>query len=47
MALYRALLAPLWPDKTLRMALIWTAGPSIIWLPDKMLDAALAAFAAQ
>ncbi|MGH7248642.1 MAG: 3'-5' exonuclease, partial [Pseudomonadota bacterium] len=29
MALYRAVLAPLWPDKTLRMLLIWTAGPSI------------------
>jgi ATP-dependent helicase/nuclease subunit A len=47
MALYRAVLAPLWPDKTLRMALIWTAGPSVVWLPDKMLDAALAALAAQ
>jgi ATP-dependent helicase/nuclease subunit A len=47
MALYRALLAPLWPDKTLRMALIWTAGPSVVWLPDKILDAALAALAAR
>ncbi|MGH6869209.1 MAG: 3'-5' exonuclease, partial [Methylocella sp.] len=43
MALYRAVLAPLWPDKTLRMLLIWTAGPSIAWLPAGMLDAALAA----
>ncbi|MGC2224737.1 MAG: PD-(D/E)XK nuclease family protein, partial [Methylocella sp.] len=45
MALYRAVLAPLWPDKTLRMLLIWTAGPRVIWLPAGMLDAALAAFA--
>jgi ATP-dependent helicase/nuclease subunit A len=47
LALYRAVLSPLWPDKKLRMALIWTAGPSVIWLPGKMLDAALAALAAQ
>jgi ATP-dependent helicase/nuclease subunit A len=46
MALYRAVLAPLWPDKTLRMLLIWTAGPRVVWLPAKMLDAALAALAA-
>ena len=45
MALYRAVLAPLWPDKTLRMLLIWTAGPRVIWLPAGMLDAALAALA--
>jgi ATP-dependent helicase/nuclease subunit A len=46
MALYRAVLAPLWPDKTLRMLLIWTAGPGVVWLPTGMLDAALAALAA-
>jgi len=46
MALYRAVLAPLWPDKTLRMLLIWTAGPRVVWLPGEMLDAALAALAA-
>jgi ATP-dependent helicase/nuclease subunit A len=46
MALYRAVLAPLWPDKTLRMLLIWTEGPSVVWLPAGMLDAALAALAA-
>ena len=46
MALYRAVLAPLWPDKTLRMLLIWTAGPRVVWLPAGMLDAALAALAA-
>jgi ATP-dependent helicase/nuclease subunit A len=46
MALYRAVLAPLWPDKPLRMLLIWTAGPRVVWLPAGMLDAALAALAA-
>jgi len=45
MALYRAVLAPLWPDKTLRSLLIWTAGPRVIRLPAGMLDAALAALA--
>jgi ATP-dependent helicase/nuclease subunit A len=43
MALYRAVLAPLWPDRTLRMLLIWTAGPRVVWLPAKTLEAALAA----
>jgi ATP-dependent helicase/nuclease subunit A len=46
MALYRALLAPLWPNKTLRMLLIWTAGPRVVWLPAGLLDAALASLAA-
>jgi ATP-dependent helicase/nuclease subunit A len=46
MALYRAVLAPLWPHKTLRMLLIWTAGPRVVWLPTGMLDAALAVLAA-
>jgi ATP-dependent helicase/nuclease subunit A len=46
MALYRAALAPLWPDKTLRMLLIWTAGPRLVWLPAEVLDAALSALAA-
>jgi ATP-dependent helicase/nuclease subunit A len=45
MALYRAVLAPLWPTKNLRMLLIWTAGPRVVWLPGGMLDAALAALA--
>ncbi|HMF07151.1 MAG TPA: UvrD-helicase domain-containing protein, partial [Methylocella sp.] len=42
MALYRAVLVPLWPGKALRMALIFTAGPNVIWLPDAVLDSALA-----
>ncbi|MBO0734297.1 MAG: double-strand break repair helicase AddA, partial [Methylocapsa sp.] len=47
MALYRALLAPLWPNKKVRAALIWTEGPAIVWLPDEMLDAALAGLGGQ
>jgi ATP-dependent helicase/nuclease subunit A len=46
MALYHAVLAPLWPQKTLRMGLIWTAGPCVVWLPAAMLDAAFVALAA-
>jgi ATP-dependent helicase/nuclease subunit A len=46
MALYRAILAPLWPNKTLRMLLIWTEGPLAVSLPAGRLDAALATFAA-
>lgn len=42
MALYRAVLAPLWPQKTLRMLLIWTSGPLVVALDDAILDAALA-----
>lgn len=42
MALYRAVLAPLWPEKTLRMLLIFTAGPNVVELEDAALDAALA-----
>lgn len=45
MALYRALLTPLWPGKTLRMLLIWTEGPSVLWLSPGRLDAALAVLA--
>ncbi len=44
MALYRAVLAPLWPGKRLRMLLIWTAGPEVVDLGDALLDAALANF---
>ncbi|QAY97288.1 double-strand break repair helicase AddA [Methylovirgula ligni] len=42
MALYRALLAPLWPDKHLRCLLIWTTEAEIAELSAAQLDAALA-----
>ena len=45
MALYRALLASLWPGKSLRCLLIWTAGPEIVDLSAVQLDAALARLA--
>jgi ATP-dependent helicase/nuclease subunit A len=44
MALYRAVLAPLWPGKSLRMFLIFTAGPKILELGEPLLAAELAAF---
>ena len=43
MALYRAILAPLWPAKKLRMLLIFTAGPKVMELEAAALDAALLA----
>lgn len=47
MALYRAVLSPLWPEKRLRMALIWTEGPNVLWIPDAALEDALESLAAQ
>jgi ATP-dependent helicase/nuclease subunit A len=44
-ALYRAVLAPLWPNKTVRAMLIWTKGPLAVPFPAERLDAALAAYA--
>jgi ATP-dependent helicase/nuclease subunit A len=46
MALYRAVLAPLWPGKHLRMLIIWTAGPKAVELGDAQMDEALAALGA-
>ena len=43
MALYRAVIAPLWPDKQLRMLLVFTAGPNVVELEAAALDAALLA----
>jgi len=40
MALYRAALAPLWPQKKLKMMLIWTQGPKITTLGEAELSAA-------
>ena len=45
LALYRAVLAPLWPNKTVRAMLIWTKGPLVVPFPATRLDAALAAYA--
>lgn len=45
MALYRAVLTPLWPAKRLLMLLIWTDGPIVAALDDALLDRALAAIA--
>jgi ATP-dependent helicase/nuclease subunit A len=46
MALYRAVLSPLWPGKTFRTLLIWTEGPLVVAVPAGRLDAALAAYVA-
>jgi ATP-dependent helicase/nuclease subunit A len=42
MALYRALVAPLYPGKSVEAFLLYTAGPRMIGLPDELLDAAYA-----
>ena len=42
LALYRALVAPLYPGRRVRCILVWTAGPSISEIPPEALDAALA-----
>jgi ATP-dependent helicase/nuclease subunit A len=41
MAAYRAVLAAIWPGRTVRCALLWTDGPRLMELPDHLLDAAL------
>jgi ATP-dependent helicase/nuclease subunit A len=43
MALYRAVLAPLWPEKRITLLLIWTAKLLVVHLDEASLDAALAA----
>ena len=43
LALYRAVLARLYPDRPIRAALIWTEVPDIMEIPSSALDAALAA----
>jgi ATP-dependent helicase/nuclease subunit A len=42
LALYRAVLARLYPEKTVRAALLFTTGPSIVEVPGAAMDAALA-----
>ncbi|HMK70317.1 MAG TPA: double-strand break repair helicase AddA [Xanthobacteraceae bacterium] len=42
LALYRAVLARLYPEKTIRAALVFTDGPAVMELPGPALEAALA-----
>ncbi|HKS63058.1 MAG TPA: 3'-5' exonuclease, partial [Xanthobacteraceae bacterium] len=41
LALYRAVLGTLYPNHTVRAALVWTAGPALTELPPAALDAAM------
>ena len=45
MALYRALVAPLWPGRAIRCVLVYTGGPVAIGVPDSAMDAAMARLA--
>jgi ATP-dependent helicase/nuclease subunit A len=42
LALYRAVLAKLYPDRAVRAALVWTDAPDLVEIPAAALDAALA-----
>ena len=42
LALYRAVLGRIYPEKTIRAALIFTEGPTVMELPRAILDASLA-----
>ena len=46
LALYRGVLRKLYPNHTVRAALIWTLGPALIELPAPLLDAALSRLSA-
>jgi ATP-dependent helicase/nuclease subunit A len=41
LALYRAVLTQLYPNKTIRAALVWTYVPVLMEVPATMLDQAL------
>ena len=43
LALYRRVLATLWPDRPLTMWLVWTRGPVVVELDPAILDATVAA----
>ena len=47
LALYRAVLARIYPEKTIRTALLFTAGPRLIEVPAAAMDAKLAERAAK
>jgi ATP-dependent helicase/nuclease subunit A len=38
MAAYRALLREIYPGRTIRCALLWTAGPHLMMLDERLLD---------
>jgi ATP-dependent helicase/nuclease subunit A len=42
LALYRAVLARIYPEKVIRAALVFSSGPSLIAVPENAMDAALA-----
>jgi ATP-dependent helicase/nuclease subunit A len=39
LAAYRAVMGALYPDRTVRCALVWTAGPAVVAVPSSLLDA--------
>ncbi|MFC3134235.1 PD-(D/E)XK nuclease family protein, partial [Microbaculum marinum] len=39
LAAYRDLARRIWPDRTVRAALLWTSGPTLMALPDGLMDA--------
>ncbi len=41
MALYRAALAPLFPEKQIRALIVWTSGPDVVELSEASLEAAV------
>jgi ATP-dependent helicase/nuclease subunit A len=43
LALYRAVLRRLYPDKTVRAAIVWTEAPDLMELSTEVLDEALSA----
>jgi ATP-dependent helicase/nuclease subunit A len=47
LALYRAVLGRIYPDKTIRAAIVFAEGPTVIEVPGGALDAALAAVCEQ
>jgi ATP-dependent helicase/nuclease subunit A len=42
LALYRAVLARIYPEKTIRVALLFTAGPNVVDVPSAAMAAELA-----
>ncbi|MBX9759822.1 MAG: PD-(D/E)XK nuclease family protein, partial [Beijerinckiaceae bacterium] len=47
LALYAAAAALLWPGRSVRAVLVWTAGPKAVTIPPQMLDARLREVAAR